>query len=258
MGMTENRITQTAAESTTAESKVSFRTDSDAALASYLKQGFHVEPDVLTASECDTILLASQNLPSYRDGTLVPVINPHKLEPICLETLKNPTIVAIAEKLVSGKVNGLQTQFFFGRPGTPGFTMHQDNSYVQSKQDAFASAWVALTDVSPENGGLVAYPGSHLEPLLPTELVEQPDNFGQDPNANRQQVIWPADRQYEPVDVYVKKGGVVFIHGHVVHKSHNNSTVDRFRQALLMLYVRKGEPFRSGYGNKRAEIEVYG
>jgi hypothetical protein len=249
-------MTQTGMTQTAAQSKVTFRTDSEAALASYLKQGFHIEPDVLTASECDAILLASQNLPSYQEGTLAPVMNPHNLEPVFLDALGNRAIVGIVEKLVSGKVNGLQTQFFFCQPGTPGFTMHQDNFYVQSKQDAFASAWVALTDVSPENGGLVVYPGSHLEPVLPTEFVEQPDNFGQDPNANRQQVILPD--KYEPVDVYVKKGGAVFIHGHIVHKSHNNSTADRLRQALLMLYVRKGEPFRSGYGNKRSEIEIYG
>lgn len=239
-----------------AKSKVSFRTDSEAALASYLESGFHVEPDVLTPSQCDELLLAAQNLPSYQDGTLVPVMNPHQVEPLFLKALRNCAIVEIVEKLVSGPVNGLQMQFFFGRPGTPGFTMHQDNFYVQSKQDAFASAWVALADVSPENGGLVVYPGTHREPVLPTEVVEQPDNLGQDPNANRQQVVLP--KSYQPVDVSVTKGSVVFIHGHIVHKSHNNSTTDKFRQALLMLYVRKGEPFRPGFGNKRSEIEVYG
>ncbi|MGA7934475.1 MAG: phytanoyl-CoA dioxygenase family protein, partial [Kovacikia sp.] len=145
--------------------------------------------------------------------------------------------------------------FFFCRPGTPGFTRHQDNFYVQSQPDAFASAWVALEDVSALNGGLILYPGSHREPILPTEMVEQPDNIGQDPNANRQQVILP--RSYPAIDVSLPKGAAVFIHGHIVHQSHPNATLDRFRQALLMLYLRQGAPFRPGFSAGRTKIDVY-
>jgi ectoine hydroxylase-related dioxygenase (phytanoyl-CoA dioxygenase family) len=240
----------------TTELSLSFQTDPEAAFAAYQQLGYHIEPDLFSSKQCDELIAASRSLPSYVDSTLVPVMNPHKLEPVFLSALRHPPLVGIMERILGGPVSGLQTQFFFCRPGTPGFTKHQDNFYVRSKPDTFASAWIALEDVSAANGGLTIYPGSHREPILPTEVVEQPDNIGQDPNANRQQVILPPF--YAAVDICLPKGAVVLIHGHVVHQSHQNSTRDRFRHALLMLYLRQGEPFRPGFSAGRAEIEVYG
>jgi phytanoyl-CoA hydroxylase len=233
----------------------SFHTHPEIALNAYLQQGFHIEPDVFTPEECNALIQAATNLPSYKDGTLVPVMHPHRIEPAFLVALRHPFLVQVMEHLVSGRASGLQSQFFFCRPGTPGFTRHQDNFYVQAKPDAFASAWIALDDVSSENGGLVVYPGSHLEPILPVEPVEQPGNFGQDPNANYQQAILPDG--YPPTDVTVTQGSVVFLHAHIVHKSHNNRSRDRFRHALLLTYIRQGESFRPGFASKRAEVDIY-
>ena len=89
---------------------------------------------------------------------------------------------------------------------------------------------------------------------MPTEAVAQRETFGQDPNANCQQVIMSS--KYSPIDLRVARGGVVFIHGHLVHASHNNSTKDQFRRALLLTYIRKGEEFRSGFSAKRKEISL--
>ena len=38
---------------------------------------------------------------------------------------------------------------------TQGFSPHQDNFFVDARGDTFISAWIALTDVCPENGGLI-------------------------------------------------------------------------------------------------------
>jgi ectoine hydroxylase-related dioxygenase (phytanoyl-CoA dioxygenase family) len=234
---------------------VTFKNNPDLALKTYHEVGYHIEPAVLSDQECSEILAAAENLPTYHDHSLKPVMHPHRLEPRFLQALKHPMIVSILEQLVKGKISAIQSQFFFGRPGTPGFTLHQDNFYVQSSQDGFASAWCALTDVDASNGGLIVYPGTHLLPILPMRPVEQPDNFGQDPNANYQESILPAG--YTGIDTVVPKGGVVFLHGHVVHNSHKNTSGDRFRQALLLTYIRQGETFRPGYAAQRAEVDVY-
>lgn len=236
-------------------SEVTFKQSPNLALKQYHEVGYHLEPNLLTAQECDDLIESAKNLPTYQDGSFKPVMHPHRIEPKFLVALKNKKIIQILELLVNGKVNAIQSQFFFGRPGTKGFVMHQDNYYVQSSRDGFASAWCALTDVDPSNGGLIAYPKTHLEPILPMEPVERHDNFGQDPNATYQQTILPDG--YEPVDLYVPKGSVVFLHGHNVHKSHDNTTQDRFRQALLMTYIRQGEKFRPGFAAQRAEVDVY-
>ena len=54
----------------------------------------------------------------------------------------------------------------------------------------------------------------------------------------------------------VPQGAVVFLHGHTVHSSHDNRS-DRYRHALLMTYIRRGERFRPGRTAGRAEVDVY-
>src|SRR5579871_3014506 len=233
---------------------VSFARDPELAMLSYRALGFHVEYDVWTKEECEALIQASHELPSYRGGSFVPVMHPHRVDPRFLAALKNPKIVAVMKRLLAGKVNGLQTELFFGRPGTPGFSNHQDNYYVEAKPDAFASAWCALEDTSPANGGLIGYPGSHREPILPVRQVPNPPSTEnrQDPNANKVECIVP--NGYEAVQLTVPQGAVVFLHSHFVHGSNPNTTGDRFRHVLLSTYLRQGEQFRPGRYSMRNEV----
>ena len=116
-------------------------------------------------------------------------------------------------------------------------------------------AVVALTDVSPENGGLILYPGTHRCPLLPVEPLHRGPAEGQDPNGNNEQSLVPP--QFKPVDAIVPKGAVVFLHAHVVHESYDNRSADHWRYALLNTYIRRGWTFRPGRYAQRSEVDVY-
>jgi ectoine hydroxylase-related dioxygenase (phytanoyl-CoA dioxygenase family) len=233
---------------------ITFRSDPDAAHREFERDGFFIEPDLFSPDECGELISHARTLPSFQDGTLVPVMNPHRIEPALGSPMRNPALLRIMDRILGGTVLGLQTQFFFGRPGTKGFTTHQDNHYVQAPYGSFGSAWLALDDVDPSNGSLIVYPGSHREDLLDVRPVEQVSTFGQDPNANRQEAILPEG--YRPRDVVAGRGSVVLIHGHVAHSSHDNTSGDRFRHVLLMTYVRDGVPYRRGYSAKREAFPV--
>ena len=118
----------------------------------------------------------------------------------------------------------------------------------------FASAWCALTDTYPDKAGLIVYPGSHKEGLLPVQKIEISKDSGQDPNANNEEVIVPP--KYKAVNASVPKGAVLFIHGHVAHGSNPNAT-DEWRYVLLSTYIRKGENFRAGRYAQRKEVSLY-
>jgi len=231
-----------------------FREEPEAALAFFHEHGYQIEPNVWTVEQLDQLAAASQKLPSFQDGTCSPTMHPHNLDPVFLSALRNQRIVGIMEKLLAGKISGIQSEFFHGKPGTLGFARHQDNFYVEAARDAFASAWSPLVDVSPANGGLIIWPGSQRESILPIETVDMEDDPGQDKNARRQQVVVP-DR-YKPLDVIASAGDVVFIHGYLVHASHNNRS-GGYRRVLLCTYLRSGEKFRPGFHAKRAEVDVY-
>ncbi|MBI3725646.1 phytanoyl-CoA dioxygenase family protein [bacterium] len=222
----------------------------------YRELGFHVEYDVWTKGECEELVAASHELPSYRGGSFVPVMHPHRIDARFMKALRKPELVLIMERILGGRASGLQTELFFCRPGTPGFSLHQDNHYVEAKRDAFASAWCALEDTAPGNGGLIAYPRTHKEPVLPVRAVENPapTEGRQDPNANKMEAVLPPG--YERADLTVPRGAVVLLHSHTVHGSHAN-TSNRSRHVLLSTYLRSGETFRPGRYAKREEVDLH-
>jgi phytanoyl-CoA hydroxylase len=232
-----------------------FAADPDLALARYRRDGLHVEHALLTAAECAGLCAAACALGDGGAPPVAPVMNPHLRERAFLAALCHPAIVTIVERLLGGAVSAIQSQFFPGVPGTPGFAAHQDNHYVEAPCDAFASAWIALDDVTRDNGALIAYPGSQREPLLPVEpIAGARPHPTQAFNAIRQQVAVP--EHYAACTIELPRGAVVFLHGHLLHASHaNRSTVTR--RALLTTYLRRGAPFRRGASARRTEIDVY-
>lgn len=220
----------------------------------YQRQGYDLIQELFSPKQCEYMILAAQVFPSFQNGSFTPVMNPHKLHPMFEQALRQPKILKIMQVLFSGTVSGLQSQFFFCRPGTPGFSIYQDNFNVKAKPNCFASAWVALDDVTARNGGLFVFPWSHHEPILPTEPIMQHSIFGQDPYSNCRQGILPPS--FRRTSLNLRKGGVVLIHGHTVHGSHDNVS-EHYRHALLLTYIKKGEAFRKGNSAQREEINLY-
>lgn len=232
-------------------SAYSFFTHPNEAMQSYLELGFHIEENLFTPEECEELIKASHSLENAHNQTYRPQMMPHRQNEIYLTAMRKPKLAEIMNKLVSGKAMGLQTEFFYCKPGTRGFSLHQDNFFVQAPLGAFASAWIALTDTYKEKGGLIVYPQSHKEGLLPVRKLEFEKDASQDPNANNEETIVPP--QYKLLNAVVPRGAVLFIHGHVVHGSNPNQT-DQWRYVLLNTYIRQGEPFRPGNYAQREAI----
>jgi phytanoyl-CoA hydroxylase len=220
----------------------------------YKQRGYAVVDGLFTVAECCAIQNLGERLPSFTSGDLLPVMNPHLLQPEFVNIMSDRRLLAVIRRLMRGDPVGLQTQYFFGRPGTRGFSSHQDNYYVRAPDDTFVSAWLALEDATVENGALVALLGSHREPVLEIREIDQPSTLGQDPNHNRQECI--VNKVYPRVDVVVRQGGVVFLHSHLVHSSNDNTTSDRFRRVLLMTYLAEGSPFRPGFIANRSTFRL--
>jgi phytanoyl-CoA hydroxylase len=231
--------------------EVTFAESPDLALAQYHELGYHIEPNVFTDEQCKTLIDASQQLENAKNKTYRPSMMPHRQDDIFRDAMAHPTMVNIISKLVDGKVSGLQSEFFYCKPGTRGFALHQDNFFVEAADGVFASAWAALTDTYPEKGGLIIYPKTNQAGKLPVRKIHVAQEAGQDPNANNEETIVPA--AYPPVSVSVPKGAVLFIHGHLVHGSHRNTT-NEWRYVLLNTYIRSGEPFRAGRYAQREEV----
>lgn len=222
-------------------------------MAFYHEYGYHIEHNVFTPAECDIVIEAAYELEEAKKGVFRPCMMPHRQHPIFLQALQKSKIVALIAAAVGGKPAGIQTEFFYCKPGTRGFSLHQDNFYVEAEYGVFASAWSPLVDTTQQNGGLIIYPGSHKEGGLPTRKLNLNADAGQDPNANNEETVVP--EKYHAVSVSIPQGAALLIHGHLVHGSNSNQS-DQARHVLLSTYIKSGSAFRAGNHAKRAEVEL--
>jgi hypothetical protein len=232
-----------------------FRSDAKSALATYQELGYLVEEDLVPEPVISRLVATALDFPNSKDGTFGPIEMPHRAHPVFLEMMRFPPLVSIVEALVGARASGIGGEFFYMRPGMPGFVKHQDNAYIQAPSDAFVSAWTALCDVDERNGCLVFYPGSHKLGVLPTRVLEHTPVIGQNPGAEALESVMPKD--IAPLSMPLKRGTTVFFHGDLVHASCSNITTDRFRYSILATYIRKGEPFRRGRLQNRTEIDLH-
>jgi phytanoyl-CoA hydroxylase len=234
-------------------SRYSFLSEPQKALEDYYELGYHIEANVFSDQECAQLIEASLELEEAKKGIFRPCMMPHRQNEIYTNAMKKPFLAQTMSALVGGQAVGLQSEFFYCKPGTRGFSLHQDNFYVEAEYGVFASAWTALTDTYYEKGGLIVYPESHTQGALPVRKLNLGIDAAQDPNANNEETVVPP--QYSAYNAAVPKGAVLFIHGHLVHGSNPNIT-EEWRHVLLMTYIKSGEKFRAGHYAKREEVSL--
>ncbi len=219
-------------------------------VASYWRHGFLVCPQIVSVDDCDAMIARAGRMQTAIEGIYDPVMQPHLVDPFFREILGAPGIVSIVADLLGEWPDGLQTLFYFGRPSPQGFILHQDNYCVEAKDNDFLSTWIALTDVTPNNGCLRAWPGSHTKGILPVKRLAPGEVNSQFPNMTDMPQF---DDSIEPIDLPMKKGDLVVLHGNVLHCSYPNKS-DRFRYAHLNTYIRPASSFRPGNtARRRAE-----
>ena len=114
---------------------------------------------------------------------------------------------------------------------------HQDWRSMQGSLDSIV-IWVPLIDLPPELGPLEVVPGSHLDGLVTSEVV---DNFGKVDES------YLRDKTFESLPV--SAGDVVMFSSFLVHRSGTNSSPDirwschfRYNNLAETTFVERGYP----------------
>ena len=147
---------------------------------------------------------------------------------IALELMLDSRILDVVTVLI-GPALGAQSMFYFKPPGARGQALHQDNTFLRADPETCLAAWIAVDDVDAENGGLAVVPGSHQTELVCPEPADLTESFT---NAEV-----PVPDGLTKVQTKMRAGDVLFFHGSVVHGSRPNTSVDRFRRALIFHYI---------------------
>jgi 2-aminoethylphosphonate dioxygenase len=144
-----------------------------------VRRGVLDAPDVVAlAAECDRLharYLAGGDPSDLRvvtrpsdGGAAIPDrIDPvSDVSPAIAELVHDPRVIALAAAALGEDAVPFKDKLIYKRPGTHGYTAHQDFTFwqeVPAPPEALVTILVAVDPAGPSNGGLSLYPGCHHE-----------------------------------------------------------------------------------------------
>jgi len=134
--------------------------------------------------------------------------------------IAQPKLVDYLKKIIGPNFWVRWDQAVAKQPGAEDFGWHQDNGYSKL-QNAHYQLWIALSDMTPENGGLWLQPGSHKS-LLPHKVVDNHTVYDGTPTS--------------PVFIAAKAGDIVVFSSLMLHSTRPNIT-QQTRWAYVVEYM---------------------
>lgn len=159
--------------------------------------------------------------------------------------LLHPRVLDVLVSLIGPDLLALQTMLFLKPPGKPGQGWHQDTFYIPTHPDTLCGAWIAIDDCDERNGAMWFATGSQHEPVYPPvhgraygdKHLKDIDYISGESNPDdSQNSLSKIANCYPQLLVSASAGDVVFFAGHVLHRSKQNWTTDRFRRAFVSHY----------------------
>ncbi len=176
------------------------------------------------ARECKTVDDVNDNV--------IAVHFPHKVSSLFRQYLAHESITRILTEIIGPNVKCMQSMIFMKSPGMPGQAWHQDEVFIPTEDKSLVGAWIALDRATVENGCLWVIPGSHKHGLLwetrrhsDPRFDDAPETFG-----------FPFDEE-AAVAVEVDRGGIVFFHGYLLHRSLPNIASSDYRRSYVNHYM---------------------
>jgi ectoine hydroxylase-related dioxygenase (phytanoyl-CoA dioxygenase family) len=134
------------------------------------------------------------------------------------------------ELMLADGVRLWHDQALFKQPQGGATSVHQDSSYWPIAEPQFTTTiWIALNEVTTENGCLFFYPKSHLAKREYVDIFKNPHK----PEAAKK---FP--KEYVPLN----QGDVTFHSGLTFHGTDANNT-DQMREGMTIIYLKDGCTF---------------
>uniref|UniRef100_A0A8C8RU47 Phytanoyl-CoA dioxygenase domain-containing protein 1 n=1 Tax=Pelusios castaneus TaxID=367368 RepID=A0A8C8RU47_9SAUR len=146
----------------------------------------------------------------------------HAYDPVFKEITHSSKVQELGRKLGLEKPVVVQSMYIFKQPGIGGeVAPHQDATFLYTEPlGRVLGLWIALEDATQENSCLWFIPGSHTSGITHRMVQAPPGTTPRTRFIGSKQTY--QDSQFIPVPIC--KGGLILIHGEVVHKSELNSS----------------------------------
>ena len=177
-----------------------------------------------------------------------------------MELVSQPSIGKLAAEITGAEmVQVWWVQLLYKPPVEPheitstNIGWHQDRHYWQVWEPGseLLTAWVALSDVTPEAGPMKFVRGSHKWGLL-----DHSDFYGQDHEAQRVEIDLPNGADWEEVPAILPPGGLSFHDNLTYHGSGPNLSGKPRRSFAVHLRTEKSRPVDNRRGGLTEFIDI--
>ncbi len=205
-----------------------------AAVDAYQRNGYYFPVRVMSESEAAEYRRKLEAYEAEHQPIMKTALRnkPHLVFTWINELIRDARILDAVEDILGPNILAWGTNFFIKDPRDDAFiSWHQDSTYWGLSHPDVTTAWIALSDVTPENGAMRMLPGSHLLDQLP-----HVDTFAEHNLLTRGQEVQIDVDESKTVDVALKPGEMSLHHVRTVHASNANATGTR-RIGLAIRYV---------------------
>ena len=144
---------------------------------------------------------------------------------------RNPRLVGAISDLVGEDLFIMASRFWIKDAQDHKYvSWHQDHAYFGLKPPTIITAWLALNEVTRDNGCMRVIPGSHKSGTHKHIETHNADNL-----LSRGQEVADVD-DTGAFDCVLKPGEFSIHHGHVLHSSEPNTSDDR-RIGFAMMFI---------------------
>ena len=195
----------------------------DAHLKEYQQDGFCSPIDCIApeeAAECMRKIEAYEAMAGEDVGKNIRVRSVLAFKWL-FDLARHPMIAGALQDAIGPNVLLFLSGVWSKRAGTDTFvSWHQDGAYNPFDRNDGATAWIALTESTPEKGSIKVIPGSHRE------VIQHVENFDESNILSRGQTVPDVDLS-TAVDMPLSAGQFSLHHELLVHGSAPNMTGER-------------------------------
>jgi ectoine hydroxylase-related dioxygenase (phytanoyl-CoA dioxygenase family) len=155
--------------------------------------------------------------------------------------VRHPAILDAVESLLGPDLLVWNSGFLVKGPHDPSFvSWHQDSTYWGLEPLAVASAWLAFSDSTPENGCVHCLAGSHRLAQMPHRDTHAKDNM-----LSRGQAVDLDFDEASAVPLNLRPGEMSLHHVRTIHGSRPNRS-DTYRIGYIINYISPAVRQKSG------------
>jgi non-haem Fe2+, alpha-ketoglutarate-dependent halogenase len=200
-------------------------------------------------AEAGDWLARLEQIEARRAGRLPPASNakPHLLIPWLWDIVHDERLVDAMEDILGPDILCYGSSFIIKNPGDEQYVpWHQDATYWGLSAPKAATAWIALTPSTAENGCVRMMPGTHREQLAHGNTRDPKNMLGR-----REKILVDVDEN-AAVDVTLAPGEISLHHPLIIHGSNPNRSQMR-RVGFAVRYI----PAENRPAGKRANTVTH-